>query len=314
MTGNQLKAIRVALNLRQEDLARELKVVVSSVARWEQLKDEEIPNSKMLELALRTVGGNFLIYNLNKDSENVIFSKEHQLVLSLFPKLNQAMDTVLIQIKPSGNVEMVVYMLGRLCVRHYESILLLCSNGHGFAAMRILRSMFEKIVDAAYLNKHPEKIDDFLNYHLVNLKKQGFTELAKELDNDYEKIIDTLRSSKSKRLRSNWADTDLVSKAQSVGCDEWIINHAYRIPNEFVHSSVAEIVLSLTEEKDGTVTAVESENASERKLADVCFNISSLVLIETLKILIGAFNLPEQPALDEYEQEFKEVFDWRLGK
>lgn len=52
MTGNELKERRRQLGIRQEDLARELEVVVSSVARWEQLKDEEIPNSKMLHLAL----------------------------------------------------------------------------------------------------------------------------------------------------------------------------------------------------------------------------------------------------------------------
>lgn len=52
MTGNELKARRKAMDLRQEDLARELDVVVSSVARWEQLKEAEVPNSKFLELAL----------------------------------------------------------------------------------------------------------------------------------------------------------------------------------------------------------------------------------------------------------------------
>lgn len=56
MTGNQLKEKRLSLELRQEDLARELEVVVSSVARWEQLKDEKIPNSKMLESTIGRIG------------------------------------------------------------------------------------------------------------------------------------------------------------------------------------------------------------------------------------------------------------------
>lgn len=59
MTGNELKARREKLKrrdsnsqMRQEDLARELDVTVATVARWEQLRDETIPNSKILEFAL----------------------------------------------------------------------------------------------------------------------------------------------------------------------------------------------------------------------------------------------------------------------
>jgi transcriptional regulator with XRE-family HTH domain len=52
MTGNQLKQIREKLGLSQEKLARELDMAGSTVSRWEQLKEEDIPNSRMLELAL----------------------------------------------------------------------------------------------------------------------------------------------------------------------------------------------------------------------------------------------------------------------
>ncbi len=55
MTGDELKKHRQKLGYSQEDIARELEVAVSTAARWEQLKDKEIPNSKMLELALSTV-------------------------------------------------------------------------------------------------------------------------------------------------------------------------------------------------------------------------------------------------------------------
>ena len=53
MTGNELKTKREDMKLSQEKLAQKLDVAVSTVARWEQLKGEEIPNSTMLELALK---------------------------------------------------------------------------------------------------------------------------------------------------------------------------------------------------------------------------------------------------------------------
>lgn len=55
MTGNELKQRRERLGLSQEALARKLNFSsTSTVARWEQMKSEEIPN-KLLELALRYV-------------------------------------------------------------------------------------------------------------------------------------------------------------------------------------------------------------------------------------------------------------------
>jgi DNA-binding transcriptional regulator YiaG len=53
MTGKELKKRRNNLELSQEQLARELDVSVFTVARWEQLKDKEISQSGMLDLALK---------------------------------------------------------------------------------------------------------------------------------------------------------------------------------------------------------------------------------------------------------------------
>jgi transcriptional regulator with XRE-family HTH domain len=53
MTGNELKQERKRLKISQQTLAIKLDLALSTVARWEQLKDENIPNSTLLELALK---------------------------------------------------------------------------------------------------------------------------------------------------------------------------------------------------------------------------------------------------------------------
>lgn len=52
MKGNDLRARREKLGVTQEKLAARLEVSVSTIARWEQLKEKEIPNSQLLDLAL----------------------------------------------------------------------------------------------------------------------------------------------------------------------------------------------------------------------------------------------------------------------
>lgn len=50
MTGNDLQQRRYDLHLSQEKLAQKLGVSYGTIARWEQLKGDEIPNP-LLELA-----------------------------------------------------------------------------------------------------------------------------------------------------------------------------------------------------------------------------------------------------------------------
>lgn len=52
MTGNELKTKRNELGITQENLAALFHLSVFTVSKWEQTKDNQIPNSRMLELAL----------------------------------------------------------------------------------------------------------------------------------------------------------------------------------------------------------------------------------------------------------------------
>lgn len=53
VTGTELQKRRLALKLSQEKLAQKLNVSLFTVARWEQLKDDELPNPGLVDLALR---------------------------------------------------------------------------------------------------------------------------------------------------------------------------------------------------------------------------------------------------------------------
>jgi hypothetical protein len=54
----------------------------------------------------------------------------------------------------------------------FGALITLTLNGYGHDALRISRGMFEISVNAAYLQRHPEEVDDFLDYHWVNQRKR----------------------------------------------------------------------------------------------------------------------------------------------
>lgn len=53
MTGTELKKKRTSFGYSQQKLSTVFGLSVSTIARWEQMADKPIPNSEMLEFALK---------------------------------------------------------------------------------------------------------------------------------------------------------------------------------------------------------------------------------------------------------------------
>jgi hypothetical protein len=252
--------------------------------------------------------GTFRVCDFGISSEMEAFSFRNQSTLDLFDKFNVILNDVLGQISPKNYEELIVSMLGRICARHHNAILLLCSNGFGFDSMRILRSMFEKVVDAYYLDKNPGETDDFFDFYILQLKKIGLDDIADQAMGNNQSILDKFKHrSRPNQTRMNWSKKSLKQKAEAVGVDDFLLNFAYNIPNLFVHSSMKEILSSLIYEENGSVTPVEGKSSQEDTFIDLSFHLSGHLMVEMLKLQIARFNLPPQPALDEYVREIDEA-------
>jgi hypothetical protein len=251
--------------------------------------------------------GTFRVCDFSISSEEEAFSFRNQSTLDLLDKFIVILDDVLGQISPKNYEDLIVSMLGRICARHHNAILLLCSNGFGFDSMRILRSMFEKVVDAYYLDKNPGETEDFFDFYILQLKKIGLGDIADQAMGNNQAILDKFKHrSRPNQTRINWSEKSLKTKAKEVGVDDDLLNFAYNIPNLFVHSSMKEILGSLIYEENGSVTPVEGKSSQEDTFIDLSFHFSGHLMVEMLKLQIARFNLPLQPTLDEYIKELEE--------
>ena len=68
-------------------------------------------------------------------------------------------------------VEKFAHFYGRLVVEDFMEIFLVAVNGYGYAAQKLLRSIYEHAVTLEYLNDHPEEIDNFIDYDAVQQYK-----------------------------------------------------------------------------------------------------------------------------------------------
>ena len=178
-------------------------------------------------------------------------------------------------------------MLGRRCSTDFEEILLLTSNGHGFAALQVLRSMFEKLVDARYLHKHPVEVDAFWNYYFVQIERLNYQDIADKTNPDWRRIAAKFKSKgkKGTRTQPRWAKDNLVKMAKDQGLED-SLKHAYYLPNLFIHNSVADILFALEQDPNGKFTPIDFNKPKERTMADMAIIQAFLLLLETLELQI----------------------------
>lgn len=259
--------------------------------------------------------GNFQVGRVNRDLEARRFSKRNQALILGLPLLLESIDMIFRQIEvPSdpSKIELNIYMMGRLCCRLFESIFLLALAGHGFSATRILRSLFEKTVDLLYLKENPELLIDFRQFFLLELERNGFSDIAEEADKDYRNIIKRFKFERNGRYWPRWTKIDLISVAKKVGMEEEIILQVYRFPNSYVHTSAGEVLQSLERSNDGSLLPVTEAAPMERHLSDTAMQHSIHLLKIILDLEIIYFGLVTPPQFANFFKSFDFNFQGSL--
>ena len=96
----------------------------------------------------------------------------------------------------TNGLQKVVLNLGILCATSFAEINTLVGNGLGQGAMKITRSMLETAINAAFLYKFPEYLDDYLDwgaiesYRLLNYIRTDAPHLLSDYSKEMQVEID----------------------------------------------------------------------------------------------------------------------------
>lgn len=130
----------------------------------------------------------------------------------------------------SETLHKVIGRIACIVTNSLGAVVILVLNGYGNDAMKIVRSMFEGAVNAGYLKRHPEQLQDYLDYTWIRQKKR--LDYMKKYAPDplqyisLEKIAETERKFKSVvnrftnrrgKLRGSWTKVPLGQRAEEVG-------------------------------------------------------------------------------------------------
>jgi hypothetical protein len=100
------------------------------------------------------------------------FKRVHRGFIKKIPELDVIAKGLLTE-QPTANTDArsLVFLLGCLCLQDYRELFLLCANGYGIAAAKVLRSLYEHAVTAQHIARHPENAPLFNEYTHVEHSK-----------------------------------------------------------------------------------------------------------------------------------------------
>lgn len=198
----------------------------------------------------------------------------------------------------SDPIESFVHLYGRMCIEEFYEILLMCGNGYGIGAQKILRGFWEKAVTLEYLSNHPEELQDYFDFHyisdyklfnsvrgiigadalpehMVAENRAGYDEVKKRFE------IDDCKKCGTKRVNHTWSKLDIVSMSKQTRVLWKIVNEAYYVPMRHTHSTASSFVQRIEATDDG---GLAFNPDAQRKIADSTLRTTHLIVLEVLDI------------------------------
>ncbi len=237
------------------------------------------------------------------------FEERHRPFLERYSRLQEALNTAFLRtLMRSEPIEKFVFGYGRLCCEDFFEVFLLCANGYGVGALKLLRTLYEQAVTLRYLHEHPEELDDFLDFAYIAEHKvlKPITETfgerafentpirATEVEERFQSVKDRFmvtdcRKCRTKRLNHTWNKLDFATMAKRAGRLGALIVPAYYAPLTHAHSTVASLASRLAPLDGGGFTFVPT---AQRKEADSVLVTAHNIILHVLEVQDERFSVP----------------------
>jgi hypothetical protein len=256
------------------------------------------------------------------------FLRRHSEFVARFQNIELAIETAFTRaLSEESRERVILFLLGRSCCEELMEILLLCAQGYGIGAHKVLRGMYENAVTARHLAAHPEDTSSFMEFHHVQkhkllgaIERSFGTDVIPSVEAAAAKeafeavkerffVVDC-KTCGTKRLSYSWTKVDFVTMASRVPTLADLIVQAYYEPTKHTHSSIGALLARL----DTSGDAVVPKGAPQRELADDALLAAHRVILDVLRLHMEQFAVPSLVAIVEAcEQDFVEIWKPKTG-
>lgn len=235
---------------------------------------------------------------LGNPQEWQLFRKRHPKFFKAIREL-QTLLNVIFGDQPLANTPAtrLVYLLGCLCLQDFQEIVLLCGNGYGVAAAKILRSLYEHAVTAHHIAKHPEDaplFDEYVHMQdktLLEHAKKSMTpeQLAQFLSEEQSKhVVEQFeRVRQNYRRENSWSRLNTYDMALHDGDGLHVFYAACFVsPGSHLHASPRGVYSRILQ-KDGKVIF---QAGPQRQEASDNLQLATIIFLLSLRPQINLFS------------------------
>jgi hypothetical protein len=218
----------------------------------------------------------------------------------------------------------VILLLAKTCIKEFEEILVLCGNGYGSGSMKLLRTLYERIITLTYLATHTEEIQQYIDYSDVHNHKLlmearavhvGGGDLTPEQEEDviakYAAVRDKFlqedcKKCKTKRLQGSWTKKSMPELAKNA---DTILRQfyfrAYLRPTLYSHATFIGTMWQIDTSDEGIRLfgdKVEHENVEE------ALSKAHFLLVQASNVTNDFFNLGQGGLVKELFNDWADIW------
>jgi hypothetical protein len=99
------------------------------------------------------------------------FARRNPEFMKAIPLLFETIDVTFNRTHTLELADKIVYFLSKIASEDFTEVFILCGNGHGIGAFKILRGMYERVVTTFFIAKNPTEAERFWNYFSIHKYK-----------------------------------------------------------------------------------------------------------------------------------------------
>jgi hypothetical protein len=256
-----------------------------------------------------------------REEEWKYFAEEHEALLEALTGEHKACIELLkaVQMKRKSQEDTVILALGMACLKEFEEIILLCGNGYGSGANKILGAFFERVIALGYLAKHPDKIQQFIDYTNVHWQKlliearekhedvglsaEEIAHVEEEFANVKERyMVDACRKCGTHRLQGSWTKKPIPSMAEDLDGDmRKLYFNAFLRPTFLIHTTFFGVMAGAEKTEHERLLLFSQEK--ERLRAKETIDLAHILVIQAAITLNVFYNLEADSVLEGLGKE-----------